>query len=54
MKIIIVGISKLGEYLAKNLVRDGNEVTIIVLSSGMLLGRLEILPMMVLFSDLKK
>ena len=29
MKIIIVGIGKLGEYLAKNLVRDGNEVTII-------------------------
>lgn len=54
MKIIIVGIGKLGEYLAKNLVRDGNEVTIIDLSIGMLLGRLEILPMMVLFSDLKK
>ena len=29
MKIIIVGIGKLGEYLAKNLVKDGNEVTII-------------------------
>lgn len=29
MKIIIVGIGKLGEYLAKNLVRDGNEVTIV-------------------------
>lgn len=29
MKIIIVGIGKLGEYLTKNLVRDGNEVTII-------------------------
>lgn len=29
MKIIIVGIGKLGEYLAKNLVKDGNEVTLI-------------------------
>ena len=29
MKIIIVGIGKLGEYLAKNLVRDGNEVTLV-------------------------
>ena len=29
MKIIIVGIGKLGEYLAKSLVNDGNEVTLI-------------------------
>ncbi len=29
MKIIIVGIGKLGEYLAKSLVRDNNEVTLI-------------------------
>ena len=29
MKIIIVGIGKLGEYLAKSLVKDGNEVTLI-------------------------
>lgn len=29
MKIIIAGIGKLGEYLAKELVHDGNEVTII-------------------------
>lgn len=29
MKIIIVGIGKLGEYLAKSLVREGHEVTII-------------------------
>ena len=29
MKIIIAGIGKLGEYLAKELVEDGNEVTII-------------------------
>lgn len=29
MKIIIVGIGKLGSYLAKSLVRDNNEVTII-------------------------
>ena len=32
MKIIIVGIGKLGEYLAKSLVRDGNEVTLIDLN----------------------
>ena len=29
MKIIIVGIGKLGEYLAKELVNDGNEITLI-------------------------
>lgn len=29
MKIIIVGIGKLGEYLAKSLVRDNNEVTLV-------------------------
>lgn len=29
MKIIIVGIGKLGEYLAKSLVKDGNEITLI-------------------------
>ena len=29
MKIIIVGIGKLGEYLAKNLVKEKNEVTLI-------------------------
>lgn len=29
MKIIIVGIGKLGEYLVKNLVKDGNEVTLV-------------------------
>lgn len=29
MKIIIVGIGKLGEYLAKSLVNEGNEVTLI-------------------------
>lgn len=29
MKIIIVGIGKLGEYLAKHLVRDNNEVTLV-------------------------
>lgn len=29
MKIIIVGVGKLGEYLAKSLVRDDNEVTLI-------------------------
>ena len=29
MKIIIAGIGKLGEYLTKSLVKDGNEVTII-------------------------
>ncbi len=29
MKIIIVGIGKLGEYLAKSLVKEGNEVTLI-------------------------
>ncbi len=32
MKIIIVGIGKLGEYLARSLVRDGNEVTLIDLN----------------------
>ena len=32
MKIIIVGIGKLGEYLAKELVKDNNEVTLIDLS----------------------
>ena len=29
MKIIIVGVGKLGEYLAKQLVKDKNEVTLI-------------------------
>ena len=29
MKIIVVGVGKLGEYLSRNLVRDGNEVTLI-------------------------
>ncbi len=29
MKIIIVGIGKLGEYLAKNLVKENNEVTLV-------------------------
>ena len=29
MKIIIVGIGKLGEYLVRNLVKDGNEVTLV-------------------------
>ena len=29
MKIIIVGVGKLGEYLARSLVRDGNEVTVV-------------------------
>ena len=29
MKIVIVGIGKLGEYLAKRLVREGNEVTLV-------------------------
>ena len=29
MKIIIVGIGKLGEYLARQLVKDGNEVTLV-------------------------
>ena len=29
MKIIIVGIGKLGEYLAKQLVKDKNEITLI-------------------------
>ena len=29
MKIIIVGIGKLGEYLAKQLVNDDNEVTLV-------------------------
>ena len=32
MKIIIVGIGKLGEYLAKSLVKDKNDVTLIDLS----------------------
>ncbi len=32
MKIIIVGIGKLGEYLAKSLVKDKNEVTLIDLN----------------------
>ena len=32
MKIIIVGIGKLGEYLSKSLVHDGNEVTLIDLN----------------------
>ncbi len=29
MKIIIVGVGKLGEFLAKSLVKDGNEVTLV-------------------------
>ena len=29
MKIIIVGIGKLGEYLTKNLVKENHEVTLI-------------------------
>ena len=29
MKIIVIGIGKLGEYLSKSLVRDGNDVTLI-------------------------
>ncbi len=29
MKIIVVGIGKLGEYLSKSLVRDGNDVTLV-------------------------
>ena len=29
MKIIIAGIGKLGEYLTKSLVKDGNDVTIV-------------------------
>ena len=29
MKIIIVGVGKLGEYLARSLVKDGNEVTLV-------------------------
>ena len=29
MKIIVVGIGKLGEYLARNLVNDGNDVTLV-------------------------
>ena len=29
MKIVIVGIGKLGEYLAKSLVREGHAVTIV-------------------------
>ncbi len=32
MKIIVVGIGKLGEYLSKSLVKDGNEVTLIDLN----------------------
>ena len=29
MKIIIVGVGKLGEYLARQLVKDNNEVTLV-------------------------
>ena len=29
MKIVIVGVGKLGEYLARILVKDGNDVTIV-------------------------
>lgn len=29
MKIIVIGIGKLGEYLSKSLVRDGNDVTLV-------------------------
>ena len=29
MKIIIVGVGKLGDYLARSLVKDGNEVTLV-------------------------
>jgi Trk K+ transport system NAD-binding subunit len=29
MKIIIVGIGKLGEYLTRNLVKEDNEITVI-------------------------
>ena len=29
MKIIIVGIGKLGEYLTRNLVKENNEITVI-------------------------
>ena len=32
MKIVIVGIGKLGEYLARSLVKDKNEVTLIDLN----------------------
>ena len=35
MKILIIGIGKLGEYLARRLVKDGNEVTLVDLDFSM-------------------